>query len=412
MRVALIAEGAGRLAPSGEAEAEGQSRHVAELAAALMARQVEVDVYTRRDEPDSPELTTAGTGIRVRRVPVGPPERTGPDEQLAHVGDFGHWLADRWQRGEDRPDVVHAHYWTSGLAAVTATRRTHIPVVQTYHVLGTVEARNLGAGGDEAMSRRVGMERALGQAVDRVVAQSTEEVVELVGIDVPRKAITVVPAGVDTERFSPKGRVAGRGGGPRVLAVGRFLGRRGFDDLIQAMAYVPEAELVVVGGPDRDRLDDDPDVQALRAVATGAGVRDRLRFLGAVVPDRMPELYRSADLVACTPGYEPFGLVPLEAMACGVPVVATAVGGMKDTVIDGVTGVLVPPGDVRAIGGAIRELLGDEIRLMAYGSAGVDRIRSRYSWERTAAELLRVYGELTGVPQEEIETDAEAEPAT
>ena len=126
------------------------------------------------------------------------------------------------------------------------------------------------------------------------------------------------------------------------------------------------------------------------------GVADRVRFTGSVPREKMNAWYRSADVVACTPWYEPFGLTPLEAMACGVPVVAYAVGGLAESVIDGVTGTLVPPRDLRALAGTLYRVLGDEVRRMSYASAAVDRVRSRYTWDRTAAEIERVYGAVTG----------------
>jgi glycosyltransferase involved in cell wall biosynthesis len=136
----------------------------------------------------------------------------------------------------------------------------------------------------------------------------------------------------------------------------------------------------------------------LRRLAEQRGVADRVRILGCVPREDMAAWYRSADVVACAPWYEPFGLTPLEAMACGVPVVAYAVGGLAESVIDGVTGTLVPPRDVRHLAAALRAVLGDEVRRMSYASAAVDRVRSRYTWERTAADVERVYASVTGEP--------------
>jgi glycosyltransferase involved in cell wall biosynthesis len=121
-------------------------------------------------------------------------------------------------------------------------------------------------------------------------------------------------------------------------------------------------------------------------------------MVGRVPREDMPAWYRSADVVACAPWYEPFGLTPLEAMACGVPVIAYAVGGLAESVIDGVTGTLVPPRDIRRLAAALRSVLSDEVRRMSYASAAVDRVRSRYTWERTAADVERVYASVTGEP--------------
>jgi D-inositol-3-phosphate glycosyltransferase len=159
---------------------------------------------------------------------------------------------------------------------------------------------------------------------------------------------------------------------------------------------VPQAECVVVGGPPLAELKNDPLARRLAALAEADKVGDRFRLLGQVSAEDMPKWYRSADLVVCPPWYEPFGLTPLEAMACGVPVVATAVGGLSDTVVDGLTGDLVRPRDPRALGAAIRRLLGDNMRRLAYATAALDRARQCYTWRRCAAQLLGVYSALVG----------------
>jgi glycosyltransferase involved in cell wall biosynthesis len=297
--------------------------------------------------------------------------------------------------------VVHAHNWMSGLAALTATANSRIPVVVTYHVLGSVKHRFLGDR-DTSPAPRQGMERELGLLADKVIAQSHDEVDELGRLGIPRGDIVVIPSGVDVERFTPGGPVLGKprrdGDRPRILSVGRLIERKGFEDLIAALRALPEAELVIAGGPPASGLDADPAAGRLRALADRLGVAERLRLLGSVPRDEMPALYRSADVLACAPWYEPFGLTPLEAMACGVPVVAYAVGGLAESVIDGVTGTLVAPRDVRALAVALRGILSDDVRRMSYSSAAVDRAHSRYTWQRAAAEVERVYAAATGAP--------------
>jgi glycosyltransferase involved in cell wall biosynthesis len=159
---------------------------------------------------------------------------------------------------------------------------------------------------------------------------------------------------------------------------------------------VPDAELVVVGGPPADQVDADPEVQRLRAIAAEVGVADRLVFVGSVARADVPAWVRSADVVLAVPWYEPFGITPLEAMACGRPVVATAVGGLVDTVVDGGTGVLVPPRDPAALAEAVGALLADDDRRATYGAAGVKRARSRYRWSRVVADTETVYRQVLG----------------
>jgi glycosyltransferase involved in cell wall biosynthesis len=264
-------------------------------------------------------------------------------------------------------------------------------VVQSFHELAEVEGKTQGAS-------RAGYERALGRAVDRVVVQSQDEVRGLVRIGVPRAQLTLVPAGVDSDRFSPDGPVAERDPErPRILSVGRLVERKGFGDIIQAMRYVPGAECVVVGGPPAEQLTADPQARHLRAMAERFHVADRVKLVGAVPARDMPRWYRSADVLVAAPWQEQFGLSTLEAMACGVPVVGTAVGGLTETVVDGLTGDLVPARDPRALGGALRRLVNDKVRRFAYATAALDRARQAYSWKRVAAQLGSVYSTVTGL---------------
>jgi glycosyltransferase involved in cell wall biosynthesis len=391
MRVAMISEHASPLAALGGEDAGGQNTHVAELSTALARQGHEVRVYTRRDSPAQPDEVVTAAGFTVVHVPAGPPVPVPKDALLPYMDGFGRWLGDAWRDGGWRPDAAHAHFWMSGLAAIAARRRTGVPVVQTYHALGTVKRRHQG-GADTSPAGRIRHEVVLGGGADRVIAQSRDETDELRRMGVPAERISLIPSGVDSHRFAPVGPAEpGRPGRPRIVTVGRLVERKGFADLVRALPAVPDAECVVVGGPPQGGLAHHRLARELRELAGACRVGDRLRLAGAVPPARMARWYRSADLVALAPWYEPFGLAALEAMACGVPVVATAVGGLTDTVVDGVTGELVPPRDPDALGGVLRGLLGDPARRAAYGAAGADRARRHYSWRRTADRLAGVY---------------------
>ncbi|WP_158895403.1 glycosyltransferase [Amycolatopsis anabasis] len=388
MRIAMVSEHANPLAALGEVDAGGQNLHVAELSAALCRGGHEVTVYTRRDDPDAPGEVFAPAGYRVVHVPAGPAEPVPKDELLPHMGEFGRFLRRMWTR--EPPDVVHAHFWMSGLASVLAARAVGVPVVQTFHALGVVKRRFQGDA-DTSPPDRIRLERMIGKEVTRILATCSDEVFELIRMGVPRAKISVAPCGVDLERFVPAGLVE-RGNRPhRIVTVGRLVPRKGFATAIAALPGVPDTELIIAGGPASGRLTDDPEATRLLELADRAGVRDRVTMTGQVSRDQMPGLLRSADLVLCTPWYEPFGIVPLEAMACGVPVVAAAVGGLTDTVVDGVTGELVPPRRPDELAATLRGLLADPLTRQAYGVAGCDRARSRYSWDRVALDTLRAY---------------------
>jgi D-inositol-3-phosphate glycosyltransferase len=393
MRIAMISEHASPLAALGGEDAGGQNTHVAELSAALARRGHDVRVYTRRDDPTLPTTVDTGDGYIVVHVPVGPDEPISKDALLPYMPGFARWLIGRWRDDEWAPDVVHAHFWMSGLAGLDAARAIGVPVVQTFHALGTVKRRHQGDQ-DTSPPGRLRCERALGRSVNRVIAQCRDEVEELRRMGVPRSRITIVPSGVDCSVFSPNGPAVPRQpGSRRLLAVGRLVERKGLRDAIDALHEVPDAELLIVGGSPGA----DPAATRLREHVERAGLADRVRLVGAVPRAEMPKWYRSADLLVTAPWYEPFGLTALEAMACGVPVVATAVGGLTDTVEAGVTGDLVPPRDPGALGVALRKLLDDDARRAEYAEAAVERVREHYPWHSTAAKLETIYSELSTV---------------
>jgi glycosyltransferase involved in cell wall biosynthesis len=388
MRIDLVSEHASPLAAIGGVDAGGQNVHVAALAAGLATRGHEVTVHTRRDDPALPDRVRTADGYDVAHVTAGPATTLPKDHLLQHMGTFADVLHAEW--AANRPDVVHAHFWMSGLAAVQAAAGLGIPVLQTFHALGSVKRRHQGDA-DTSPEQRIDLERGLCADVDHVVATCSDEVFELRRLGLSSDRVSIVPCGVDTAVFTPRGPVAPRSRRPRLLVLGRLVERKGQEDAVRALAAVPSAELVVVGGPEASELDADPEVRRLRAIAADLGVADRLVFTGAVARTDVPGWIRSADVVLAVPWYEPFGITPLEAMACGRPVVATAVGGLVDTVADGSTGVLVPPRDPVALGEALAALLADDERRAAYGAAGVIRVRTRYRWSRVAADTDAVY---------------------
>lgn len=388
MKIAMVSDHASPLAAVGDVDAGGQNVHVASLSAALADLGHEVTVYTRRDAQHLSRRVTMCPGVVVEHVPAGPAVPIPKDRLLPYMPEFGAYLARRW--ADDPPDVAHAHFWMSGLAALQAADRTDVPVLQTYHALGAVKHRH-NKGKDTSPPSRVRMEGAIGRSCARVLATCSDEVFELVRMGVDRKRVSVVPCGVNTDEFTPHGPTAGRGERPRLLSVGRLVERKGTETAIRALPYIPHAELQVAGGPQRRRLSHDPEARRLRHLAQECSVSSRVRFLGSVPRNEMPQQLRSADLAVCVPWYEPFGIVPLEAMACGVPVVASAVGGLTDTVVSGVTGEHVPSKRPDALAATVRRLLADPLRREAYGIAGVDRVRARYSWRRIATETAAVY---------------------
>lgn len=389
MRIAMVSEHASPLAVLGGVDAGGQNVFVAALSHELARRDNEVVVYTRRDDPNLPRRASLCPGVEVEHVDAGPPAGLAKDELFPHMPEFARYLERAWRK--QRPDVVHAHFWMSGHASLLAAESLGLPVVQTFHALGVVKRRYQG-GMDTSPEQRLEIEREIVRRADRILPTCSDEVFELMRLGAKSERLAVIPCGVDLDLFRPDGEVEPRERNlHRLLYVGRLVQRKGIGNVISALPRMPGVELVVAGGPERERLADDPEALRLIELADEHGVAERVEMRGRVERELLPTLMRSADAVVSAPWYEPFGIVPLEAMACGVPVIATAVGGMIDSVVDGHTGVHVPPRDPERLAEAASRLLADPERRQAYGAAGVKRARRLYGWRRVASQVIDAY---------------------
>jgi hypothetical protein len=308
-------------------------------------------------------LTLAGHQVTAHSPMTG--QDPGADGERAAVPGIAASLRVQWEGA--RPDVVHSTGWAAGLAALAAARELGIPVVQSFGSLAVTERRHGLVTGLE----RSRLERAIGHAASGVIAGSGEEAADLVRLGVSRRLISAIPRGVDLDVFTPEGTAARRSGRaaakPRIVAIadpdsGSDSGPEEEAILARAVAAVPGAELVSAPGGCQP--------QALR---------------------RLAQLLRSADVFVHVPAHEPTGIACLRAMACGIPVVASAVGAHGDIVVEGTTGFLVPPDRPDLLAARVRHLLGHSMPRQALSVAAVDRARSRYSWDRVAAETLAVY---------------------
>ena len=358
-----------------------------ELSRSLASNGHRVTVYAQRHSAALPDRAEVSPGVTVEYMGAAT-DKLGESDLLAQVPAFSQPLHERWR--SERPDVVHALRWTSGLASLAAARDLRIPVVQSFDSLGVAERRHHGVSGNAGIER-IRLEPAIGRSASAVVAGSSDEEIDLTRLGVPRRSIRIVPWGVDTEEFSPEGPVADRGARPRLVTIADLHDLDALGTLLRAMSKVPGAELVVAGGPARERLGDDLGFRRLVKLADTLGVSGRVQFAGHVGRAALPPLLRSADLMVSVSDYDPSGLTALQAMACGTPVVASAVGSNVDAVVDGTTGILVPPGRPAMLAQRIRQLLAHPMLLEAYSVAAADRAKSRYSWDRIAHETLAVY---------------------
>src|ERR1700691_810448 len=365
MKIAMVAQHATPLRPRAGSGPDSDDIGLGELTRMLARQGHQVTVYAEKHRSDVPDRAELHDGVRVEHIDAGPAalgeEQEGQRDAdlLERVPAFSGPLREHWNR--ERPDVVHAMRWTSGLAALAAARDLDIPVVQEFSSLGVTERRHgakAGAKADGAAAARLRLEPAIGRSATAVVATNSAEVSDLASLGVHRSAIRVVPWGIDTDVFTPEGPVAKRNGRPRLLTAADLKARGAFETL---------------------------------------RISDRVMFTGRVDQGKLPALLRSADLVVSTSPHETTGTVSLQAMACGTPVIAPPVGGHMDAVVDGTTGILVPPGRPALLAQRIRQLLAHPMLLEAYGVAAADRVRSRYSWDRIADETLAVYDRATAM---------------
>ena len=405
-RIALISEHASPLAVLGGVDSGGQNVYVAQVARHLAAAGDRVDVYTRRDDPALPLVVECAPGVRVINVPAGPAEPVAKERLLEHMPAFLRWMQRDWAGHGHRYDIVHANFFMSGHVAAELRRTLGVPFVITFHALGKVRRLHQGAA-DGFPPEREHIETAVIAEADRVIAecpQDEDDLIRLYGAD-PRR-ISIVPCGFDPAEFAPRDKTEIRRrlglapDEPIVLQLGRIVPRKGIDTVIEGVARLDRdhgitARLLVVGGPDRVvTRASAPELGRLMDLAEREDVADLVTFVGRRDRNELADYYAAADVFVSTPWYEPFGITPLEAMACATPVVGADVGGIKYTVRDGETGFLVPPRDPAALADRLARLLGNRRLLAAFGANGLTRVRRAFTWRHVAEALSDVYDDV------------------
>lgn len=397
MKIAMVAEHAHPLpAHRGEPSCPA-SLHLCALSRQLAKRGHKVTVYVRRSDPDQPEgRTRMARGVSVSHLDAGPARPLSEQEQADHTGAFGTALASVLD--EDVPDVLHAIGWTSGLAALHAQAHSErdqsgIPIVQAFHSLNAGEQRS----GLAQEPQRARMEAILASRADRVLVGSADQQDELARLGVPRQHVSVVPFGVDTDQFTTDGSASSeywrsrRGERPRMVSVTSLSEEGGADRLVDSLVRLPEAELLLVSTSEHTDVSLDENARRIELRAKEAGVDDRLHMTGPVERKELPRLLRSADVYVSAAAYDPYGGAVLEAMACGLPVVATATGAVPGAVLHRTSGVLMRSGRPDEVARSVRAVLGTPTMSTAYGIAAVDRARSRFTWQRIAVETELAY---------------------
>jgi D-inositol-3-phosphate glycosyltransferase len=400
LRVAVISAHTSPLARPGGAKSGGLNVYVLELARHLTALGCAVDIFTRATTPNTPEVTPIEPNLRVVALHAGPEEPLAPDDLYDHLDTFYEALLDFTRREGVAYDLVHSHYWLSGLIGNRLKALWHVPHVVMFHTLG--EIKNRASYGENESGLRIDSEAAVLTAADRVICATELErdaLRTLYGADDDKTA--VIPLGVDLDRFRPAAKQDARGAlgldNERIiLFVGRIEPLKGVDILINAASLLEsdvECTVLVVGGDEASQSE----VAELQDLARDRGIEHRVAFVGAVDHETLPLYYNAADVCVVPSHYESFGLVAVEAMASGVPVVASRVGGLTGTIKDGETGYLVPWLCPEPFAERIELLLENEPLRNNLGEAAREAM-ARYRWENVATAVLHLYQDLLTHP--------------
>jgi phosphoheptose isomerase len=410
-RIALLSEHASPLAILGGVDSGGQNVYVGQLARHLAALDYEVDIFTRRDSEILPETAEWVNGVRIIHVPAGPPIRLRKEDLLPYMEEFTAYVHRFFTLQRKGYDLVHANFWMSALVAADLKRALGTPFVVTFHALGRVRRRYQGDA-DGFPDERFTIEDRVVAEADYIIAecpQDEEDLIRLYNAD-PAK-IGIIPCGFDPTELWPISKPLARvalGLPPDeniILQLGRLVPRKGVDTVIRGFARLVQhhgiaARLVVVGGESEEpdpRLT--PEIGRLQAVARDEGVADLVRFVGRRGRDGLKYYYSAADIFVSAPWYEPFGMTPVEAMACGTPVVGANVGGIKFTVRDGETGYLVPSSDPAALAERLAHLYQHPKLLSLFRRQAIRRVNDLFTWQKVTAAVAALYEDVLAASQ-------------
>lgn len=401
MRIAMLSYHSSPVAPLGGKHTGGMNVYVRELSRQLAARGHQVDIFTRGTQHEEIELAAPSAGAaRLVTLPAGPARPLERDELADHIPEFAAAVLDFSRSANLNYDLVHAHYWMSGLAGAQLKAVWGAPLVVMFHTLGLVKNR-IEALGPLESGWRIRGERQVIAAADMVVAATPSEQADLQWLyEVRSPQITIIPPGVDMELFKPMAQSAAQqqlglsADEPLVLFVGRIEALKGIDTLIRALPLLPanrRTRVHIIGG-EANLADQtlDNEMARLRSLAAELGVSEWVDFLGKREQEQLVVHYAAADVIVVPSYYESFGMVALEAMACGRTVIASRVGGLAYVVQDGVSGFHVQEGDPIELADRLQQLLSNDGLRAELGQGG-RRLAADYSWARIAERVEMLY---------------------
>lgn len=402
-QIALISEHASPLSILGGVDCGGQNLYVGQVAKLLAGMGYDVDVFTRRDSDVLPETVEWLNGVRIVHVPAGPPTFVRKEDLLPYMEHFTDYMLKFCRCQRKAYDLIHANFWMSGLVAAEVKRMLGTPFVMTFHALGRVRRQHQRQA-DQFPDARFDIEDRIVAEADHIIAeapQDEEDLIQLYNAD-PAK-ITIIPCGFDHTELWPISKPLARIslGLPLdsrvILHVGRMVPRKGIETVIQGFACLLKdhhitAQLLIVGGESDDPdPSTTPEIARLQAIARDAGIEERVTFCGRRGRDTLKYYYSAADLFVTTPWYEPFGITPVEAMACGTPVIGSNVGGIKFTVRDSETGYLVPPNNPHALAEKIAHLYTHPKLLTLFSRQAIQRANDLFTWQKVTKAMSALY---------------------
>ena len=413
IRIAFVSEHASPLALLGSADAGGQNVYVDEVSRNLARLGYIVDVFTRRDDASAPEIVQWRPSVRVIHLEAGPSRPRPKDELWPYMPDFRNALLRFMERDEIRYDLFHGNFWMSGWVASEVGQRLGIPVVQIFHAMGKTKRRHQKKV-DTSPGDRIKTELDVVRSVDRLIAQCPNERTELLrDYHADEHKVVMIPSAVNTHTFRPIARSEARRrigldtSDPVIVYVGRMLPRKDIRNIVRALAVLAQGDdklaktvkLLVVGGEteDADPIAT-PEIGELQRLAAELGVSQQLCCVGKRQQDMLRYYYSAGDVAVTTPWYEPFGLTPLEAMACARPVIGSAVGGITYTVVDGETGFLVPPRNPEKLAERLHQLLSEPKLRQRMGQAARLRVEQEFTWPVVAMRTASLYDSLLAMP--------------
>ncbi len=404
-KIAFISEHASPLATLGGVDAGGQNVYVAELAKHLAKLDYEIDVFTRWEDAKAPMVVNWLPNIRVIHVKAGPIAYIQKESLLQYMPEFRESMLDFIEEKNVRYHLIHANFFMSGLVAAELKVLLNIPFVITFHALGHVR-RIHQKEQDKFPAERLEIEEQIVKLADCIIAecpQDKEDLIQHYHAD-PGK-IEIIPCGFSCDEFYPVSKVFARSlmglntTDFIVLQLGRMVPRKGVDNVVKAISYLKDSikniRLVIVGG-ETDKPDPVacPEIGRLQSIADELGIKKEVLFVGRKDRKLLKYYYSAADVFITTPWYEPFGITPLEAMACGTPVIGADVGGIKFSVEDGKTGFLVPPNNPEALADRIQQLFRDKQLLTEMKQNTLKRVNALFTWARIANMAKEVYEEV------------------